>query len=180
MPTGKQDNGRLGETVWAAMRDEYVTGNESYAQIAKRYDVGKTAVQRHALDRDAGDGRTWSEWRAEFLDAVSGASLERAKKQQIRDASLVGASQRRVLQEMVDAAVPPALEALRDSEKIDPRDRVKLALAAIGMQRRVHGLDRTLEIVGKDGEAIDLEIHVDPVVDAAAKTVLEAALGRKP
>lgn len=67
----RKKNGRLGDAVWASMRDEYVTGNESYAEIAARYGVGKTAVERHALNREANDGRTWAEMRETFHDEVN-------------------------------------------------------------------------------------------------------------
>ena len=74
----RKSNGRLGDAVWAAMRDEYVTGNESYADLAKRYGVQKTAVERHALNREANEGHTWGELRERFLADVSDRSLDAA------------------------------------------------------------------------------------------------------
>jgi hypothetical protein len=70
-------NGRLGDAAWAAMRDEYVTGNESYSELAARYGTTKSAVEKHALDREANGGRTWGEWRAEFLDGVNRETQDR-------------------------------------------------------------------------------------------------------
>ena len=64
---------RLGDATWGAMRDEYVTGNESYPQLAKRYGVTSKAVEKHALNRahPTNGGRTWGEWRTDFRRRTS-------------------------------------------------------------------------------------------------------------
>lgn len=64
---------RLGDAVWGAMRDEYVTGNESYSALAKRYGVNLKTVEKHALNRDhpTNEGLTWGERRVEFRKRTS-------------------------------------------------------------------------------------------------------------
>jgi hypothetical protein len=159
----------------------YATGDESYRLVAKRLGLSESAVTRVAGDREheANMGRTWAEHRAEFRRAVSGETLDKAKEIQAVQAATVNAGQRAAIESLVEAALPKALAALRGDE-LEAKDRVKLALAAMAMQRRIHGLDRTaaLELTGKDGEPIDVAIQIDPVTDAAARTLLEAALGR--
>lgn len=64
---------RIGEATWGALRDEYVTGNESYAKLAKRYGINLKTLQKRALNRahPANGGKTWAEWRTEFHHRVS-------------------------------------------------------------------------------------------------------------
>lgn len=64
---------RIGEATWGGMRDEYVTGDESLAKIAKRYGYPLKTVERRALDRHhpANMGQTWGEQRTDFRMRVS-------------------------------------------------------------------------------------------------------------
>jgi hypothetical protein len=166
---------------WEAERDLYATGDESLRAVARRLGVAEATVTKVACDPDhlSNYGRKWSEWRASFREGVGEKTREKAAEIQAAQAASVNARQRSAIESLVEAAVPKALEALQ-SDDLEPKERVKLALAAMAMQRRIHGLDRAaaLEVTGKDGEPIDVEVRIDPVTDAAARTLLEAALGR--
>lgn len=167
---------------WEAERDLYATGEESLRAIARRLGVAEATVTKVACDADhaANYGRKWTEWRSGFREDVGEKTREKAKEIQVAQAASVNSRQRSAIESLVEAAVPKALEAIQ-SDELEPKDRVKLALAAMAMQRRIHGLDRVaaLEVTGKDGEPLDVEIRIDPLTDAAARTLLEAALGRK-
>lgn len=182
MPQGKkQANGRIAPADWAGARDEYVTdGKLSYADIAKKLGVTKTAVERHSLNRDANGGRTWAEWRAEFLDDVSGQKNEIVKRIKVDAAAKVSMRHSELLQDLAQQARDTIADALAMCE---PKDRIKLALAIIATERRVHGLDRVpvqVEVTGKDGGAIehDIEHDLDDGVRAVAERALEVVFGQ--
>jgi transposase-like protein len=166
---------------WSAERDEYVTGTESYADVARRLGVSKQAVDKHACDKEANGGRTWSEWREEFRESLSGDKTEIVKRIKVEAAATVAMQHAELLANLAGAAREIAVEALRECE---PKDRVKMALAIIAMERRVHGLDRSpvqLEVTGKDGKAIEHDLTIDFDVDtdarALAQRTLEALFG---
>ena len=126
---------RLGPTAWAAARDEYVTGDETYAEIAKRYGVSAKAVEFHAHNREANLGKTWAQLRAEFHDDVSGRTQER-----------VAESVSRVLAEVREkAAVVSKLALARIEAKlsgdvpVEDRDLVQMAKLATGVKIELGG-----------------------------------------
>jgi hypothetical protein len=49
---------------WAIVRAEYVSGDESFSDIAKRLRVTPRAVEKHALNRSENGGRTWGALRS--------------------------------------------------------------------------------------------------------------------
>lgn len=167
---------------WAAERDLYATGNESLRAVAQRLGVSNSAVTRVATDADHEDnhGKKWIDWRSEFRESVGSETRDNARAAQVAQAILVSTQQRVSIASLVAVAMPKALSAL-DSEDLEPKDRIRLALALLTMQRRVLGLDRTSALdFGGDDDSGEPEVNVDPVTDAAARTVLEAALGRTP
>jgi hypothetical protein len=167
-----------------ATRDLFVTGAQGYESIRKAaatLGVSQSTIDRVACDpkHEVNNGQTWVEQRTEFRESVGIKTRKRAADIQAAAAASVNSRHRIAIESLVHAAIPKALEALNGGE-IEPRDRVKLALSAMAMQRTIHGLNRAvaLEITGKDGEPIEIAVDVDPITDAAARTVLEAALGR--
>jgi hypothetical protein len=179
MPSKKQENGRVSPADWAAARDEYVTGDKSYAMIAADLGVTLNAVKKHALDRDQNGGRTWAEWREEFQAEVSGQKTEVVKRIKVDAAAKVSMRHAEMLASLANDAREAVAEALALCE---PKDKVKLALAIIAAERRVHGLDRVpvqVELTGKDGGPIehDVEHDFDDASVAAAQRMLEAFFG---
>lgn len=180
MPTKKQSNGRVPPIVWAGARDEYVTGDKSLAQIAADLGVGVNAVKKHACDAEQNGGRTWAEWREEFHAEVSGQKTEVLKRIKVDAAAKVSMRHAELLQELATQAREAIGDALNACE---PKDKVKLALAIIATERRVHGLDRVpvqVEVTGKDGGAIehDIEHDLDDGLRAVAERALEAVFGQ--
>lgn len=181
--TGKKGaNGRVSPADWAGMRDEYVTDAKlSYSEVGKRLGVSKSAVEKHALNREANGGRTWAEWREEFVADVSGQKTEVVKRIKVEAAATVARQHATMLAELATEA----REAVRDAlAACEPKDKVKLALAIIATERRVHGLDRVpvqVELTGKDGGPIEHDVDVDHDFDdasvAAAQRMLEAVFG---
>jgi transposase-like protein len=179
-PAGKA----AGRINWAGARDEYVTGDESIAQLARRYGVTTSAAQKHSSDREANGGRTWSEWREEFRADVSGKRTEIAKRIKVEAGAAVQMRHAELLQQLANQATEAIENALNECE---PKDRVKLALAIIAAERRIHGLDRTpvqVELTGKDGQPIEHDLTVDVGLDddtrALAQRALEALFGETP
>jgi DNA-binding transcriptional regulator YdaS (Cro superfamily) len=167
-------------TNWFAERDLYVTGNESYADIAKRLGLNEGSVNQVATDREhiANNGKTWAEHRTEFREDISRETLEREKETQVLRTLTVNAAQRVMAEDLVNAAFPPALAALSDGT-LEPRERVKLALAALALQRRIHGLDKVpvrLELTGKDGGKIEHDVMLESDISDEAIELAERAL----
>lgn len=176
-----------GRIDWVGERDLYVTGgtgSESFSIIAKRLGVTKSAVEKHASDREANGGRTWGEWREEFRAELSGKRVELVERIKVEAAATVSMQHAELLAKLAGVAREVAIDALKECE---PKDRVKLALAVIAMERRVHGLDRTpvkLEVTGKDGKPIEhdltLEVDIDADARSLAERTLEALFGETP
>jgi len=173
-----------GKINWSGERDLYVTGTESYADIARRLGVGKNVVTKHATDKESNGGRTWTEWREEFRAELSGELTEIVKRIKVEASATVAMQHAELLANLASAARDVAIGALAECE---PKDRVKLALAIIAMERRVHGLDRApvqLEVTGKDGKPIEhdltLELDVDADARALAERTLQALFGETP
>jgi|GEM_PF-6844042 len=180
MPSKKQANGRVSPADWAAARDEYVTGDKSLAQIANDLGVTLNAVKKHACDRAQNGDRTWAEWREEFHAEISGQKTEVVKRIKVDAAAKVSMRHAEMLAELANQARTAIADAL---DACEPKDKVKLALAIIATERRVHGLDRApvqVEVTGKDGGAIehDIEHDLDDGVRAVAERALEALFGQ--
>lgn len=117
------------------MRDEYVTGNESYGELAKRYGTTKKTVDFHASNRDANGGHTWAQLRAQFLEDVS----EKAQKQ-------TGDSLAQTLARVREKAATVAEKALLRLENkltadtpIEDRDLVQIAKLATTVKVELGG-----------------------------------------
>lgn len=161
---------------WSSERDLYVTGSESFTQVAKRLGVTKSAVEKHASNREANGGRTWGEWREEFRADVSGKRTEIVERIKVEAAATVSMQHAELLANLASAARDVAIDALKECE---PRDRVKLALAIIAAERRVHGLDRTpvkVEVTGRDGKPIEHDLTLDVDLDADTRAIAERTL----
>jgi hypothetical protein len=132
-------------------------------------------VERHAADRDANGGRTWGEWREDFRDSVSGETTDIAKRVKAQAAITVSMRHAEMLAKAEAAASELVESALRSCE---PRDVVKLWLAIISMQRRIHGLDQArIEVTGVDGKPIEHDLTLDDETRALAKRALELVFG---
>jgi predicted transcriptional regulator len=173
-----------GRINWSGERDLYVTGNESFSQVAKRLGVTKSAVEKHASNREANGGRTWGEWREEFRAEISGKTTEISKRIKVEAAATVAMQHAQMLANLASEAREAIKNAL---EECEPKDKIKLALAIIAVERRVHGLDRSpvqLEVTGKDGKAIEHDLTIDFDNDADARDLaqrtLEAVFGQAP
>lgn len=161
---------------WTGERELYVTGTESYADVARRLGVSKQAVDKHACDKEANGGRTWSEWREEFRAEVSGKQNEIVKRIKVEAAGKVAMRHAELLANLADDAKNAIKDALKECE---PKDKVKLALAIIAAERRVHGLDRSpvqLEVTGKDGKPIEHDLTLDFDNDADARDLAQRTL----
>jgi hypothetical protein len=169
---------------WSGERDLYVTGNESFSQMARRLGVTKSAVEKHASDREANGGRTWGEWREEFRAEISGKTTEISKHIKVQAAATVAMRHAQMLADLASDAKDAVQNALAEC---DPKDKVKLALAIIAAERRIHGLDKSpvqIEVTGKDGKAIEHDLTIDFDNDADARDLalraLDAVFGQAP
>lgn len=172
---------RIAPSAWQAARDEYVTGDKSLAQIAKGLGVTVRAVEHHACNRAANGGRTWTEWRRQFQAETTSEKADALKRVQVVAAVSVAMQHATILAALARQAADAIQGALAACE---PKDKIRLALAIIAMERRVHGLDRVplqLEVTGKDGGRIEHDVDVEHSVDdagvAAAHRMLEAVFG---
>lgn len=164
---------------WTGERDLYVTsapGSESFSIVAKRLGVTKSAVEKHASDRESNGGRTWGEWREEFRDTISGNTTKIVEQIKVQAAATVSMQHAELLAQLASAAREAVVGAL---EECEPKDRVKLALAIIAVERRVHGLDRTpvkIEVTGKDGQPIEHDLTVDLDIEQSTRNLAERTL----
>jgi len=117
------------------MRDEYVTGNESYAELAKRYGVRKQTVGIHAADRNANAGRTWDELRTEFHDEVSGKAQAKASEALSRTLARV----REKAATVAEKALLRLEKKLTADEVIEDRDLVQIAKLATTVKIELGG-----------------------------------------
>jgi len=159
---------------WTSVRDDYVIGEKSLAEIAKAFGVSVRAVEKHAANRDANGGRTWSEWRAEFRTSVSAETAGVVQRIKVVAAARIAMQHATILAALAAQAAKGVRGALAACE---PKDKIKLALAIIAMERRVHGLDRVplrVELTGKDGGPVEHEIEQD--IDEGMRAIAERML----
>jgi hypothetical protein len=128
---------KLGRTVWVKARQEYVTGDESFAQIAARLGVTKSAVEKHAsaTHRDNG-GKTWEQARMEFLHRASAAA-------ESRNSGNAAATLAAVRETSADVALT-ALEKLQlrldsNSDLIETKDLIGIAKLASTLRVELAG-----------------------------------------
>jgi len=126
---------RLGEAVWAGARDEYVTGNESYAEIARRLGVRTRAVEDHALNRGANGGQTWGEMREEFLDGVSGKARSKASDK----LAVVLARVREKSANVAEAALKRLATKLESDQPMEDKDLIQAAKLATAVKIELGG-----------------------------------------
>lgn len=175
---------RLPSTVWTRAKSEYIAGDESLAQLATRLGVGETAVERHADRRHRlNAGRSWGELRTDYRSQLTSQQIEATKQIEAQASVLVSMQHVTMLANLASASREVVVEAFR---RCEPRDQIKMALAIIAMERRVHGLDRApvqLEVSGRDGRAIEhdvaFEFDVDADASAVAQRTLEAIFGER-
>jgi predicted DNA-binding protein YlxM (UPF0122 family) len=170
---------KLSKINWEEVRDEYVAGSESLAQIAKRLGVSKRAVEQHAAAsanlRNPYGGKTWGELRAKHRASVSQRLTEDLVAAQ---AEAAVETQRRHIETLAWLA-ELSRENIADAlKRCAPKEKLRFGLAIIAMERRVHGLDRVqLEVSGKDGRPIEHDISLDESTRELAERALEAIFG---
>jgi hypothetical protein len=174
--------GASGRVNWHAAREEYVTGSETFAELAARLEVNLTTVEWHASAR-VNDGQTWGEQRVRFRTDVSSAVQSRLLTAEVAAALVVREAQSKAVAALVDAVFPLALAALKTPGALTGYEAVKTALALLAFQRRVHGLDAPLrlEVTGNGGRPIEHDVSHGVALDFAstdrAQRALEALFG---
>ena len=139
---------RLGEAVWFGMRDEYVTGNESYASIAARYGIPKGLVEQHSCDRSANNGRTWSEMRREFHDDI----LEESKASVIDAVSKTMARVKSKAAKVAELALDRLTQKLESEEPMEDKDIVAIAKLATAVK---------VELAGDPDQPVNIKANLD-------------------
>lgn len=67
---------RIGDIDWGKIQTEYITGKSSYRALAEKYEVGQTALDKHAR------AEHWSESRKEYRRNVVKRAVERVGKKE--------------------------------------------------------------------------------------------------
>ncbi len=165
---------------WVGVREEYVTGTESFADIGRRIGVRKNTVEIHGrADDGSNEGQSWVDRRSDFQRDVSRRFREEAAERQVAEALSVHESQVRHYSDLVALTVPLALAEL-GSGAVNGVDAVKIAIAVLQAQSKVHGLERgvtqRVELTGKDGGTIEHDIEHGVALDADAAALAERAL----
>jgi hypothetical protein len=167
---------------WDGVRSRYVTGDDSYAQLAVHFGISKKTVEKRALNRTRNGGKTWSEWRGEYRADLCNERTALTRRIKAQASAIVSMQHAELLANLATEARAAVKGVFAE---LQPRDRVKLALAIIELERRVHGLDRApvqLEISGRNGDPIEHEVAIGEVDDAFsgfAARVLEMLFGDK-
>jgi len=172
-----------GRINWTGVREEYVTGTETFAQLAQRLGVPVKTLEYHAAELRESSGSTWGELRASFREDVAHRFRSEATAKQVDAALGVHEAQAQWTQKLVDAALPVAIDAL-ESGSVVGIDAVRSAVSALAAQRKVHGLDRVplkVEVTGEDSGPIKHDIplggKLDDGIADLAKRALEAVFG---
>ena len=145
---------------WDQERERYVTGTESFADLAKRLGVSTKAVEQHAARVNL--GQTWGESRAKYRSE--------------RDANVrknVGENQAELLKQINVRRVQVGLAALDRIAAIVDGDLKVRELVDIAKL----GIDQKLEI-SAGVETTELEAPVTTENRARLRPFLEAAMGR--
>jgi len=165
---------------WTSVREEYVTGSESVAQIAARHGLSRRTVENRALERNS-DVETWGRQRRNFRESVA-RGYRLGVAQMVVDAAVcVEDTQRRHVRELVDRTVPIAIAALRDGD-VSGSEAVRAALAVLQLQREIFGLDRDsarIELSGRDSAPIEHAVELGKPLDncVLAQRALDAIFG---
>jgi len=164
-------------TNWTAVREEYVTGSESVAQIAARHSLSCRTVENRALER-ASDVKTWGRQRRDFRESVARRYRLGVAQMVVEAAAGIEDTQRRHVRELVDRTVPVAIAALRNGD-VSGLEAVRAALAALQLRREIFGLDRVsarMELSGRDGAAIEHDVELGKPLDDCARAASQRAL----
>ncbi len=139
---------------WTDVREQYVVGDSTAAEIAQRLGVSVRTVNEHAAARNSrnGNAKPWSVLRSEYRENVAtGAqatarevALDQAARRAERAAAVQIEQELRV-DELADEVFAQALAALRAGE-LRGADIIKIGLAVLTFQRRVRGLDEVTPI----------------------------------
>ncbi len=130
--------GQLGRAVWAAARSEYITGNESLSQLAKRLGVTKSAVEKHAGSRRRDNGGVgWDEARSQYLRETADA----AESQSIRARSRTLAAVRESSANVASLALDEIARRLAEGPvaAIETRDLIGIAKLAGTLRMELAG-----------------------------------------
>jgi DNA-binding transcriptional ArsR family regulator len=136
-PGAKKQGAQLGRAVWAQARTDYITGNESFSQLADRLGVTQSAVEKHASARHRDNGGIgWDEARRRFLRHKNDVAETEAVK--------AGA---RVISELRESLATVALLALGrikgrledPNEKIETRDLIGMGKLSATLRIEVAG-----------------------------------------
>ena len=169
-----KDPGIPGKIDWTAVRDEYVTGDETFERIAARYSVSRKTVEDHARRKSRDNvgkaqGKSWGELRAEFR---AGASVKRTEKA----ADSIAETHRRWIEKAAQVGLKALhkIDARLDSEGIKDADVIQAAKLLSVVK---------LEISGPDGAPIALDVSGGEVGrairrDPEALSAYHAVLGR--
>ncbi len=176
---------------WVAVREDYVTGAATMGDLAERLGIPLRTIEERASSRSS-HGSTWGQQRADFRAQCASEFRETARSRQVKELLRRAEATDRVRIEMetnvgtlVSTIVPLAIRALETGE-VRGADAVRLALSALELQRRVHGLDR----LGPFGTALEARRTVtvveeatiphgplDPELAERAKRLLEGVFG---
>jgi hypothetical protein len=131
------------------MRDEYITGNESYTEIGARYGVTKSAIEQHSGRNGVNKGKSWGELRQEFRDDLSRVSKER----------VIDAVSTTLVRVKAKAAAVAELALDRLSKKLSGKVEME---------------DKDLVAVAKLATAVKVELAGDPDQPISIKQNLDA------
>ena len=169
-PAGKSP-GLSSKVDWIAVRDEYVSGDETYEGIAARYKVSPKTVEDHARRKsreNAGkaQGKSWGELRADFKAKASAKFTERATDSlaEIRQRWLEKAAQ-------VGMKALAKLDARLDGEAIKDADIIQAAkLLSVAK----------VELSGPDGSPMKIEGGISMELDKLTVDELRRLAAEKP
>lgn len=146
---------------WNAVREQYVTGTESYADIARRLTISPTAVEKHALNRRANGGQTWGELRTAFRDTRDEAAREETLETQAELQASISVNRLKV----ADMCIKRILELGTDGAK-----RRELAeVAKVGLDQKIHVATE---------KPVEVDLGISATERTALRRLLEEAGGR--
>jgi hypothetical protein len=161
---------------WDVVRDSYIVGDETYAQVAARIGLTPKAVEKHAIARRENGGCTWGELREKHRAKVSEAALAADVDEAAGALSKVRTRHAETLAWLAGLSRANIEAALG---RCSAKDKVRFGLAIIALERRVHGLDKMkVELTGEDGKPIEHDIELDDDTRALAESFLEAVFGK--
>jgi hypothetical protein len=150
----------LGTAVWSKARSEYVTGNESYAQLAERLGVLKNTVLKHADRRHSdNDGMSWDDARRAYLRRVSSAAEFKSETAATRTLSAVRESSAAV----ASLALEEIERRLESAGAIETKDLIGIAKLATSLRIELSG--------DPDGVPVRIERKLDELTVKQLKAI---------